>query len=115
MGKRVPHRGEADDKGAFAKAFVLGRLAGFEKDMEICLRPIPSKTRSGETHAYFPALTACCGTLEYFAAMLSGRVRGLGSKEVAEWSKLYLPQPDYDNEAIRVLMDAFGTPSLIEV
>ncbi len=107
MGKREPHRGVADNKGAFAKKFVLGRLAGFEKDMEICLRPMPSKARSGDTHAYFPALTACCGMLEYLAAMHSGRVKGLGRNEVAAWSNLYMPQPDYDNETIRVLMVAF--------
>ena len=107
MRNRLPHRGLAEEKGAFAKQFVLDRLAGFEKDMEICLRPIPSKTRSGDTHAYFPALTACCGTLEYLAAMHCGRVKGLGCRDVSNWSNLYLPQPDYDNETIRVLMDAF--------
>jgi hypothetical protein len=105
--KRSPHRGLIDNPGGFAKQFVLDRLAGFSKDMEICLRPIPSKTRSGDTHAYFPALTAACGTLEYLAAMHSGRVKGLGFKEVSDWSKIYMPQPDYDEETIRVLFDAF--------
>lgn len=107
MGKRLPHRGLINNPGAFAKKFVLDRLAGFEKDMEICLRPTPSKTRSGDTHAYFPAFTASCGALEYLAAMYSGRVRGLGCREVSDWSKIYMPQPDYDEELIRVLFDAF--------
>lgn len=66
MKKRAPHRGLANDNGAFAKQFVLDRLVGFEKDMKICLRPIRSSTRAADTHAYFPALTACCGTLEYW-------------------------------------------------
>ena len=107
MEKRLPHRGQTNNLGGFAKNFVLGRLAGFEKDMEICLRPILSKTRSGDTHAYFPALTASCGTLEYLAAMYSGRVKGLSYKEVSAWSSIYMPQPDYDSEIIRVLFDAF--------
>lgn len=107
MGKRLAHRGLINNPGGFAKKFVLARLAGFEKDMEICLRPIPSKTRDGDTHAYFPALTASCGTLEYFAAMYSGRVKGLGCKNVSDWSKIYMPQPDYNEELIRVLFDAF--------
>ena len=98
MGKRSPHRGLIDNPGGFAKQFVLDRLAGFSKDMEICLRPIPSKTRSGDTHAYFPALTAACGTLEYLAAMHSGRVKGLGCKEVSNWS----------NESPRVSWRLFG-------
>lgn len=93
--------------GGFAKKFVLDRIAGFSKDMEICLRPIPSKTRSGDTHAYFPALTASCGTLEYLAAMHSGRVKGLGCKEVTDWAAIYMPQPDYNGELIRVLFEAF--------
>lgn len=107
MAKSLPHRGLINNPGAFAKKFVQDRLAGFEKDMKICLRPIPSKTRNGQTHAYFPALTASCGTLEYLAAMYSGRVKGLGCKEVSEWSNVYMPQPDYDGEIIRVLFDAF--------
>jgi hypothetical protein len=105
--KRLPHRGLIDSPGKFAKNFVLDRLAGFEKDMEICLKPIPSKTRVGKTYAYFPALTASCGTLEYLAAMNSGRVKGLGCREVSAWSKIYMPQPDYNEELIRVLFDAF--------
>ncbi|MCC4115979.1 hypothetical protein LLG90_11530 [Aromatoleum toluclasticum] len=107
MSKRLPHRGLINNPGAFAKQFVLDRLAGFEKDMEICLKPIPSTTRGGDTHAYFPALTASCGTLEYLAAMYSGRVKGLGHKEVSGWSSVYMPQPDYDEELIRVFFDAF--------
>ncbi len=106
MKKRAPHRGLANDNGAFAKQFVLDRLVGFEKDMKICLRPIRSSTRAGDTHAYFPALTACCGTLEYLAAMHSGRVKGLGKQDISKWCQLYMPQPDYNSETIRVLVDA---------
>lgn len=107
MRSKAPHRGLVDNPGAFAKRFVLDRLAGFEKDMEICLRPIPSKTRSGDTHAYFPALTACCGTLEYLAAMYCGRTKGLKEKDVYPWARDYMPQPDYDKYTIHVLWDAF--------
>ena len=104
---RVPHRGSANDTGAFASHFVLSRLAGFEKDIHICLSPIPSKTRWGPTHAYFPALATCCGTIEYLTAMHCGRVDGLGWRNVAAWAKTYLPQPDYDNDTVRVFFEAF--------
>ena len=59
--RRLPHRGTADDQAKFATDFLKGRLAGFEKDMRICLTGIPSEVRSGLTHAYFPALGTCCG------------------------------------------------------
>jgi len=106
MDSRPSHRG-TDDQGEFAKKFVLDRLAGFEKDIEICLTPIPSKTRRGPTHAYFPALAACCGTLEYLAALHRGRLNGLGWPDVAKWALQYLPQPDYGEDCVRILVDAF--------
>lgn len=104
---RVPHRGSGDDIGAFARHFVLSRLAGFQKDIQICLTPIPSQTRPGTTHAYFPALATCSGTIEYLTAMYLGRVDGLGWRNVADWAKTYLPQPDYDGDTIRVFFEAF--------
>ena len=104
---RAPHRGSSNDTGRFAKHFVLSRIAGFEKDVEICLTPIPSRARPGPTHAYFPALAACSGTIEYLTAMYCGRVDGLGWRNVHDWAQTYLPQPDYDDDAIRVLFEAF--------
>lgn len=104
---RVPHRGSPNDIGAFARHFVLSRLTGFEKDMKICLTPIPSNTRWGPTHAYFPALAACFGTIEYLTAMHCGRVNGLGWRDVARWARQYLPQPAYEEDTIRVFFEAF--------
>ena len=74
----VNHRGAADNFAEFAALFVDGRLAGFEKDMSICLTPIDSPTGSGKTHAYFPALAACCGLLEYMTALNLGSTKGIG-------------------------------------
>lgn len=54
----------------------------------------------------FQHLTACCGMLEYLAGLHVGRTNGLGKQEVMRYAK-YLPQPDYSDEAIRVLFDAF--------
>lgn len=104
--RRLPHRGAPDNPAQFARDFLKARLSGFEKDMGICLTGIPSGTLSGLTHAYFPALTTCCGMLEYLAGLYVGRINGLGKKEVTDYAK-YLPQPDYNAEAIRVLFDAF--------
>ena len=104
---RNPHRDAANDMGSFASSFVLARLAGFEKDIEICLTPSPSKTRAGTTHAYFPALAACFGTIEYLTAMHRGRINRLGWHDIYRWAQNYLPQPDYDEDAIRIFFEAF--------
>lgn len=104
---RVPHRGTANDPGGFARHFVMSRMSGFQKDIQICLTPIPSKTRWGPTHAYFPALAACCGTIEYLTAMQCGRTDGLSWRDVSAWAQAYLPQPDYDEDTVRVFFEAF--------
>lgn len=103
---RLLHRGAPDDPAKFARAFLEARLKGFEKDMRICLNGIQSEDRPGLTHAYFPALTNCFGMLEYLAGLYAGKIDGLGKREVTAFAK-YLPQPDYDDEAIRILFDAF--------
>jgi hypothetical protein len=103
---RLLHRGAPDDPAQFAQAFLEARLRGFEKDMNICLKGVQSDDRPGPTHAYFPALTNCCGMLEYLAGLYAGRIDGLGKKEVTAYAK-YLPQPDYNPEVIRVLFEAF--------
>jgi hypothetical protein len=105
--KRERHRGATNDIATFAPRFLTGRLQGFEKDMKICLTGVPSTTGLKNTHAYFPALISCCGMLEYVAGLFVGRIEGLGKREVADYALKYLPQPDYDAEAIRILFDAF--------
>lgn len=108
MESSAPHRGLGNDSAAFAERFVLDRIAGFTKDIEICLTPVPSKTRRGLTHAYFPALASCCATLEYMAGLYKGgRLDALGWRDVAAWSNQYLRQPDYEEDTIRVLVEAF--------
>ena len=104
------HRGTAGDLTKFPLRFVMSRLAGFEKDIRVCLTPIPSDGHSGNTHAYFPALAACCGALEYFAGLHRGNLRGVGWPDVAEWARIYLPQPDYDRDTVRILFNAFRHP-----
>lgn len=110
MGSSPKHRDVVNDIGKFARKFIDGRLTGFDKDMKICLTPVQSKTRSGMTHAYFPALAACCGTLEYFTALHRGSVRGVGWQQVSDWAGKFLPQPDYNREVIRTLIEAFRHP-----
>jgi len=62
------------------------------------------------THAYFPALGACCATFEYFAGLHRGNLHRLGWQQVADWAQRYLPQPDYDRETVRILFDGFRHP-----
>jgi|SRR6266850_3690121 len=103
------HRGFPDNPEQFARAFVTGRLAGFTKDMRICLRGIRKRVNNRWvlTHAYFPALMSCCGMLEYLTGLYVGRTNGLGRREVTAYAIKYLPQPDYNADVIRILFDAF--------
>lgn len=100
------HRGAPNDFSVFGPKFIQGRLAAFSKDMEICLRPIPARNKSGFTHAYFPALGACFGLLEYLTGLYVGKFRGLSEGDIQKYAR-YLPQPDYDDDMIYVLYRAF--------
>ena len=62
------------------------------------------------THAYLPALAACCGLLEYLTGLYRGKLPGNGWQQIAEFAGRYLPQPDYDEEAVRILFDVFRHP-----
>lgn len=91
---------------AFASKFLEDRFLGFDKDIDICLTGRPAANRTGPTYAYFPALMACCGTLEYLACMFLGR-RRCTDTQVAQYAVEFLPQPEYDAEAIRLLFEGF--------
>ena len=118
--RRRPHRGSADNIAEFAPKFVRGRLRGFEKDMCICLRDtlyseLPERVRNGRSpstvvHAYFPALGACCATLEYLSALYAGHIDRIGESHIQRYAKKFLPQPDYSPELVRVLYLAFRHP-----
>jgi len=98
------------DPGRFAERFIRSRVAGFDKDIRICLTPVRARARAGLTHAYFPVLGTCCATLEYLAGLYRGNLRGIGAQHIADWAEQFLRQPDYDRETIRVLFDAFRHP-----
>jgi hypothetical protein len=90
----------------FAPAFIAARTRGFCKDIEICLTDTDNG-QGGHTHAYFPALATCCAFLEYMTGLNRGRLDNVGWKDVATWAANYLPQPEYSNDMIRVLVSAF--------
>ena len=105
--RRLPHRGSNGSMADFAGDFLQQRLKGFKKDMEICLTGVPSMDRPGMTHAYFPALMACCSILEYVTQLHDGKVARRSDADIAKYANHFLPQPDYDPETCRVLVDAF--------
>lgn len=107
MGKGPRHRGAINNPAVFARNFIQGRLSGFKKDMNICLTGTEKQSGTGKTHAYFPALAACCGMMEYLTALYLGKIKGIGWQQVSLWANQYLPQPDYDQDAVRILVDAF--------
>jgi hypothetical protein len=104
---RLPNRGANGDISKFAPDFLKKRLDGFEKDMRICLSGVPRTDKPGEmTHAYFPALMACCGLLEYAACFYTGRKTFKGTtQDYQEYAREYLR--DYSSDAIRVLHRLF--------
>jgi hypothetical protein len=104
------HRGATGNIAMFAPRFIQGRLDGFEKDMTICLTPTKHASASGITHAYLPALAACCGLLEYLAGLYRGNLEKNGWQQVAKFAKRYLPQPDFDEETVRILFQVFRHP-----
>jgi hypothetical protein len=107
VGDSASHRGADGKLVKFAIRFVDGRLAGFEKDINICLTPVDSLTRSGKTHAYLPALAACCGLMEYMTGLDHGNTKSIGWSQVAKWASKYLPKNAYDEDTIRVFFEAF--------
>jgi len=108
---RLLHRGAEGNTVEFARSFLTSRLEGFEKDMHICLKGVKAKGQSRVTHAYFPALMACCGMLEYLAALYQGKVgETLNNAKISAYANEYLHQPDYAPEAIRILFDALRNP-----
>jgi hypothetical protein len=104
---RKPHRGSNGDIVKFATHFIRTRAGGFRKDTGICLTDTPSDDGSSITHAYFPALAACCGFLEYMTDLHRGKLNKSGWPEVVNWAQQYLPQPDYSEDIVRVLFDGF--------
>ena len=94
----------------FAPRFIKARLAGFEKDINICLTGVKSKARAGNTHAYFPALAACCGMLEYLAGLHRGNINRIGWSQIADWAQAFMRQSDYDSETVRIIFEAFRHP-----
>lgn len=103
---RPAHRGAGGDLALFAQRFLEDRFAGFNKDIAICLTGRPAEGRSGLTYAYFPALMACCGTLEYLACMYHG-IRKCNEKQVAAYCAEFMTQPAYDAEGVRLLFEGF--------
>lgn len=110
QGQTIAHRDAAGDMAAFAAAFVRGRIAGFEKDIRICLTPTERLDGSGVTHAYFPALAACTSTLEYLTALVRGDTRGIGWAQVADFAAEYMKQPDFNRDTVRILFEALRHP-----
>lgn len=107
--KGEQHRGANGDMAEFARRFVSARMKGFEKDIKICLTAIPSESRPGNTHAYFPALMSCLGTLEYMTQLYFGRLNPCSDKEIRSYCKEFMP-PSYEADVLRVLLYAFRHP-----
>jgi hypothetical protein len=107
MKQHSAHKNAAGNVSAFDRHFLETRLAGFEKDLDMCLKPVQSRNGRRLTNAYFPALGACFGYLEYVAGLFRGSFNGIGWPQIADWSNRFLPQPDYDRAPMRIFFNAF--------
>lgn len=107
--KAERHRGANGDMVEFARRFVTARMKGFTKDIRICLTPVPSETRPGNTHAYFPALMSCLTTLEYMTQLHLGRTVACSDKEIRQYCQKFMPA-SYNADVLRVLFEAFRHP-----
>lgn len=91
----------------FAPEFVLNRMIGFDKDMSICLTSIPHPTEQKTTVAFFPALGLCCATIDYLSSLFTGRIdNGPHVSDIVSYAQKYLPQPDFNDDVIRVLLNS---------
>jgi hypothetical protein len=88
MKKRPPHRGANGDLVRFAQDFVRKRAGSLSKDISICLTDTPSDDGKSITHAYFPALAACCAFMEYMTGLHRCRIS-------REWTHLISSEWDH--------------------
>jgi hypothetical protein len=86
---------------------VSTRTSGFLKDIEICLKDTPNGIAGGYTHAYFPALAACCGFLEYMTGLHRGKLAKIGAPDIQQWAGDHLSKVNYTDDIVRVLFDGF--------
>jgi hypothetical protein len=105
--RRPPHRGADGDLAKFAQDFIRKRAGGLRKDIAICLTNTPTDDGKSITHAYFPALAACCAFLEYMTGLHRGKLGGIGWDAVAAWADEYLDDAHYTEDIVRVLFDGF--------
>lgn len=92
------------DPDRFGPWFVRERMIGFQKDLEICLTARPHPTENRTTVAFSPALGTCCGTLDFLSCLYHGRLgKQINVDLIAAYSRRYLPQPDYNKDAVRML------------
>lgn len=90
-----------------ADKFLTHRISMFDKDMQICLTGIPRKDDpSIDTHAYFPALMACCGFLDLLGSLYKGDAKRSKTSWVVNYCQRFMANPDdYCNDNIVLLFE----------
>lgn len=96
--------GSGGDINKYAHAYLEVRMWQLYKDMTICLEGRRADDGIGFDHAYFPALTICCGTLELLANLYGGSTeRGSPRYERLYAYRKFLPDQCYSTDKLRVL------------
>lgn len=86
----------------FAKAFVRHRVAGFTKDINICLT-----ADKNQSHAYFPGLMTCISCLELFSGLYAGKLYPIGLPKIEAYAKSFMDQTHYSHNNLELLYKAF--------
>lgn len=110
MSKQARKTVKIKNLDTYGHEFVLRRLHSFEKDLTICLTGMKLKNSNHVTHAYFPALATCFGFIEFLTSLYHGAIKSMGWSQVSTWAVNYLPQPDYNQNTMRLFFNAFRHP-----
>ena len=90
----------------FAREFIGRHVERFEKDIAICLMGKNWKNDHKVTHAYFPALMACIGFMDFFSGLYSGNLDYPKLKDLKSYAHSFLPSI-YSDLLLAILYHCF--------
>lgn len=108
---RLRHMGSGGDAKKYADAYLTERLWQLRNDITTCLAGRRTSDGKGFEHAYFPALSTCCGMLELFANLHGGDSKNQRKRydRLEDYSD-FLPGNCYSRDNLEVLYKALRNP-----
>jgi hypothetical protein len=90
----------------FARKFANRHVERFEKDIAICLTGKSWKSGQEVTHAYFPALMACIGFMDFFSGLYCGTLKSPTLDDLKNYARRFLP-PEYSDNSLTIFYHCF--------